>query len=610
MSSRHTYALYVKDHTYSSWKLQCKEDHEHTGVKRVKPLRGSEHFLDSLSTEDINDLENETCLNCIDPLQQRYFHEDTFSLSCLPGTPMIPQFIHSPIRQATHLSGVLILEGNKTYGRNANKKRLLYRVIPEQKQLPHFLVPYEIKPSFHKAFTNKYVLFRFDQWNDSHPHGLLTEVLGNVDQLDAYYEYQLYSKHLNGSIKEMTKLTEGWMKKQSLDSYMDDIFRDSRYNIKDHTHITTIFTIDSPTTSDFDDALNLTTTNEGTIVTVYLANVTLWLERFELWNAFNNRVSSVYLPDRRRPMLPTLLSEELCSLRANQQRFALAIDFHFTMNTFSHITFHLTKIRVAHNYVYDDPQLQRDDTYQALLRQSPSHITNSHDLVAHWMIEANKTCAGYLMNHNMGIFRTVKSSIDHVVPSNVATDTVIQHWISCSGQYEMYHDQLNNGSHLFLHHVYAQVTSPIRRLVDLLNQTMIIAHMQAFHSEGACAFVSHWTSKLDYINTSMRSIRKLQTACSLLHQCTVHPEIMEDTHEGIVFDKLRKANGLFGYMVYLDKLKLLSKVTTTVDVNNHSRHQFRIYLFESELHTKKKIRVSFTLSSSTDLSSELEVIKG
>jgi hypothetical protein len=116
-------------------------------------------------------------------------------------------------------------------------------------------------------------------------------------------------------------------------------------------------------------------------------------------------------------------------------------------------------------------------------------------------------------------------------------------------------------------------------------------------SHEAHEFVDKWIQQLDYINTSMRSIRKVQTDCTLLHQCIHHPNVLSSRHEGIVFDKIIKQNGLYGYMVYLEKLKWLSRITTNVDVENRTNHPFQLFLFESEDRTKKKIRVQFVRES-------------
>jgi exoribonuclease R len=535
------------------------------------------------------------------PLDRKLFHGDQIYARSNHKSAL--ELHHSPTRHATHISGVLVLEGNKTYGRTPNKKRLYYRVIPEQPTLPCFLVPYDVKPNFLKDMKNKYVLFHVDHWTEKHPVGTLVEVLGDVDKLDAFYEYQLYSKSLNSSLKEFTKYTQECTKKQSTDAYIQTIAANPDFDIEDRTNVTHILTMDPPHSVDFDDALSIQSTpNDGTTVTVYLANVFVWIETMRLWHAFSNRVATVYLPDRRRPMLPSILSDTLCSLQQDQPRFALAIDFVFeSSNPLPTVSFRNTMIQVQYNCTYEQDKLLKHPTYQTLLaftQQRSQKSLTSPEVVAYWMVEANKVSAARLAQHETGVFRTVKSTMETGLPAQVESEQAIQQWLSCSGQYETYRANLDATPHLFLKTThYVQLTSPIRRLVDLINQMMICRTMGTCMSHEAHEFVDKWIQQLDYINTSMRSIRKVQTDCTLLHQCIHHPNVLSSRHEGIVFDKIIKQNGLYGYMVYLEKLKWLSRITTNVDVENRTNHPFQLFLFESEDRTKKKIRVQFVRES-------------
>ena len=85
------------------------------------------------------------------------------------------------------IPGVLQLQCAKTFGRTQNG-RLLYKCIPHQKDLPAFLVPYNIKPGFDKTNVNKYVIFRFSDWVGKHPVGTIIETLGSVNDLEPFYE--------------------------------------------------------------------------------------------------------------------------------------------------------------------------------------------------------------------------------------------------------------------------------------------------------------------------------------------------------------------------------------------------------------------------------------
>ena len=61
---------------------------------------------------------------------------------------------------------------------------------------------------------------------------------------------------------------------------------------------------------------------------------------------------------------------------------------------------------------------------------------------------------------------------------------------------------------------YIHITSPIRRLVDLLNQMSMMQHLGNTElSIEASAFLLKWIQKIEYINTSTKNTRKVQTEC-------------------------------------------------------------------------------------------------
>lgn len=80
------------------------------------------------------------------PANHKLFTRDIIELSA----DVLPKVVYSPVRIQTYIAGVLLLENNKTFGRNETKKRLLYKCIPDDKHLPSFLIPFEIKLGFSK----------------------------------------------------------------------------------------------------------------------------------------------------------------------------------------------------------------------------------------------------------------------------------------------------------------------------------------------------------------------------------------------------------------------------------------------------------------------------
>ena len=139
---------------------------------------------------------------------------------------------------------------------------------------------------------------------------------------------------------------------------------------------------------------------------------------------------------------------------------------------------------------------------------------------------------------------------------------------------------------------YIHCTSPIRRLVDLLNMARLQKNLLLFdYSTEFEEFESGWTSRLEYINTTMRAIRKIQNDCSLLDMCTNKPEICEREHDGYIFDKTERIDGLFQYVVYLPRLKIVSRITLRSELTDYSNYKFKIFVFHDESSLKKKIRL-------------------
>ena len=547
------------------------------------------------------DLKEELTLESItiNPVEHKLFTNDLFTIADDKLT-----IVNSPVRTSPYIAGVLVLEDGKTYGRTENKKRLLYRCFPDDKRIPTFLIPYDISIGFSKVNRNKYVIIKFDNWNDKHPRGIIIETIGDVDSLEAFYEYQLYSKSIHISLKDMTNKTRDILRKQTTDEYVKQIFQNSNFIIEDRRN-DYIFTIDPQNSVDFDDGFGIKQLDNGKYrISIYLANVYFWLETLGLWNSFSNRVATIYLPDRRRPMLPTILSDTLCSLQQDHIRFAFVIDMVVDENgIIDKDEYKLTNamIRVSKNYVYEEPRLIQDSQYQQMIQitsKIDKTIKNSHELVSFWMIQMNKYCANEMVKRQIGIFRsaTILNSLLMEVIDTTLSDhaqQAIRNWNNVAGQYVVYSEDAVLDHEVMKTKSYIHITSPIRRLVDLLNQMLLfnsIGLVKTISEEGN-TFIKKWLEKIDYINTSMRSIRKIQTDCMLLHTCFTNPETMNEIHEGIVFDKIIKYNGSISYMVYLDKLRMLTKINIANDIENYSKMKFKLYLFENEEYTKKKIRL-------------------
>jgi exoribonuclease R len=139
---------------------------------------------------------------------------------------------------------------------------------------------------------------------------------------------------------------------------------------------------------------------------------------------------------------------------------------------------------------------------------------------------------------------------------------------------------------------YIHITSPIRRLVDLLNMIQFQKSLNMIQLSGKVdEFYDKWINDLEYINTTMRSIRKIQIDCSLLDLCSNNPELLDKDYDGYIFDKIIRNDGLYQYIVFLPELKMNSRITIRENMENFDIKKFKLYLFNNEEKFKKKIRL-------------------
>jgi protein SSD1 len=95
-----------------------------------------------------------------------------------------------------------------------------------------------------------------------------------------------------------------------------------------------VFTIDPATAKDLDDAVHVQVNDDGTYdVGVHITDVSYFVKpNTALDRDARKRATSVYLVQRAVPMLPPMLSEELCSLVPGKERLAFSAVFTMTQD--------------------------------------------------------------------------------------------------------------------------------------------------------------------------------------------------------------------------------------------------------------------------------------
>jgi exoribonuclease-2 len=100
----------------------------------------------------------------------------------------------------------------------------------------------------------------------------------------------------------------------TLMNFFDDPLRQDLTNIP-------LITIDGQSTLDFDDAISLENTETGYTLGIHIVDVDAYIKSNDPIDlSARNRASSIYMPDDKLPMIPSNLSEDLCSLKENEIR--------------------------------------------------------------------------------------------------------------------------------------------------------------------------------------------------------------------------------------------------------------------------------------------------
>jgi len=276
-----------------------------------------------------------------------------------------------------------------------------------------------------------------------------------------------------------------------------------------------VLTIDGQATLDFDDALSITPASEGFCLGIHIADVGHFVKRDNpLDEEARSRASSIYTPDKKIPMLPPLLAENLCSLKAGEIRPAVSLLA--TIDTAGRILnceLMPSRIRVERQLSYYDVNLicEEDEHIRHLYeiakgfrqqrldqgalqltlpevsiwlnnegepivnrinRESPGRI-----LVSELMIMTNYLVAKHLARHQLpAIFRSQPEPRERLFKNGEGT--LFQNWMQRKHLSRFILSpapDFHSGLGL---EAYVTATSPIRKYFDLVTQRQIRASFE------------------------------------------------------------------------------------------------------------------------------------
>lgn len=175
--------------------------------------------------------------------------------------------------------------------------------------------------------------------------GKVIQVLGDNQHVDTQMQMVIHNNKLpyefsNEVIKEAIALKQR------------ENVKDNRVDLRSVPHVT----IDGDDAKDFDDAIAVERKTNGYRLYVSIADVSFFVRKgSELDKEAYQRGTSIYFPGRVLPMLPPQLSEDLCSLKPDKDRYTLTAVIDYDKNgTRKAVTFHRSIIRSHFRFTYEE----------------------------------------------------------------------------------------------------------------------------------------------------------------------------------------------------------------------------------------------------------------
>ena len=208
-------------------------------------------------------------------------------------------------RKKINFVGVTKIISNKLFVSTTGKKDKIDFFIKESKKIKE----------------NQLVVVNFLNWYGQFPEAKIIKIIGQQGVVDNEIHAILEEYNLPyGFSDELAKEAESLKKLQNIEETKKR---------KDLRNITTI-TIDPDDAKDFDDAISIEIKKEKIEIGIHIADVSHFLKKDSILDKeAYKRGTSVYLVDRVVPMLPESLSNNLCSLKPNEDKYTFSASFTF-----------------------------------------------------------------------------------------------------------------------------------------------------------------------------------------------------------------------------------------------------------------------------------------
>ncbi|KAF8985749.1 hypothetical protein BGZ46_002128 [Entomortierella lignicola] len=228
---------------------------------------------------------------------------------------------------------------------------------PTDKRVPLIAIPIDQAPEDfvenHTSYGHRLFVATIKRWplSSLHPFGHLERELGNIGNIEIETEALLADNNITTTVFG-----------EKVEKCLPDLpweIPEKELGCRRDMRQTCTFTIDPATAKDLDDAVSCVRLEDGAYeIGVHIADVSHFIKvGSALDREAKARASTVYLVQKAIPMLPTVLSEDLCSLRANVERLTYSVFWKMTEGgEILETTFSKSVIRSCAQLSYDDAQ--------------------------------------------------------------------------------------------------------------------------------------------------------------------------------------------------------------------------------------------------------------